>query len=67
MYSADRMTHLKIVIVALVAGTMVAGIGVAARIAGTDANGNPQVEAKAPVIKAGQPKAFSSSGNQTVR
>jgi hypothetical protein len=32
MYSADQMTHLKIVAIALVAGIGVAGFGIAARI-----------------------------------
>ena len=30
-YSADRTTHLKIVVVALVAGIAVAGLGISAR------------------------------------
>lgn len=32
MYSADQMTHLKIVVIALVAGIGVAGSGIATRI-----------------------------------
>ena len=32
MYSADQMTHMKIVVIALVAGIGVAGFGIAARI-----------------------------------
>ena len=31
IYSADRMTHLKIVVVALVVGILVAGFGISAR------------------------------------
>jgi hypothetical protein len=31
LYTADRATHLKIVVVALVAGTLIAGFGIAAR------------------------------------
>ena len=31
LYTADRATHLKIVAVALVAGTLIAGFGIAAR------------------------------------
>jgi len=31
IYSADRMTHLKIVVVALVAGILVAGFGISTR------------------------------------
>ena len=32
MFTADRMTHIKIVVVALVCATVVAGIGVASRV-----------------------------------
>ena len=32
LFTADRMTHLKIVVVSLVCATLVAGIGVAARV-----------------------------------
>ena len=32
MYSADQMTHLKIVVIALVVGIGVAGFGIAVRI-----------------------------------
>lgn len=49
MFTADRMTHLKIVVVSLVFATLVAGIGVAARV--TDANGRLEVT----VIKAVPP------------
>jgi hypothetical protein len=36
MRSADRTTHLKIVVVALLAATLVAGVGVAARASSLD-------------------------------
>ena len=36
MYSADQMTHLKIVVIALVAGIGVAGFGIATRIKAGD-------------------------------
>jgi len=63
LYSADRMTHLKIVVVALVAGIAVAGIGIAARVAAPDA----QIEARLPVIKAGTTMAVSTSETRTIR
>ena len=47
MFTADRMTHLKIVVVSLVCATVVAGIGVTARM--TD-SGNGRLEARAPDI-----------------
>ena len=61
IYSADRMTHLKIVVVALVAGFMVAGFGISARMNGDDGT---QI---ARVIKADRPMAMSSSSTSTVR
>jgi ABC-type proline/glycine betaine transport system permease subunit len=58
MFTADRMTHLKIVVVALVCATLVAAVGVTSRIA--DA-GNGRLEAT--VIKAGAPMTASSEAN----
>ncbi len=55
IYSADRMTHLKIAVVALVAGIVIAGLGVSARF---DSDSGVQT---ARVIKAGAPVAVSSS------
>ena len=42
MLGADRMTHLKVVAMALVCATLVAGIGVAARV--TDGAGDGRIE-----------------------
>jgi ABC-type proline/glycine betaine transport system permease subunit len=61
MFTADRMTHLKIVVVALVCATLVAGIGIAARV--TD--GTARMEAT--VIKAGTPVQASTTDGNTVR
>jgi len=61
IYSADRTTHLKIVVVALVAGIVVAGLGIFAR---STADGYTQT---ARVIKADKPVTFTSSGASTVR
>ena len=64
LYSADRATHLKIVAVALVAATLVAGIGITARISGQA--GDVRTEAR--IIKAGAPMAVSSNPEiRTVR
>jgi hypothetical protein len=62
IYSADRSTHLKIVIVALVAGIAVAGVAVSSR-SDPDA-GSPQT---AGVIKAGKPIAITSSNTSVTR
>jgi hypothetical protein len=62
IYSADRMTHLKIVVVALVAGIAVAGFGISARTFSDD--GSTQT---ARVIKAGKPVVVTSSNTSMVR
>jgi hypothetical protein len=61
IYSADRMTHLKIVVVALVAGILVAGFSISAR---TNSDGYTQT---ARVIKAGKPVTITSSNTSVVR
>jgi hypothetical protein len=61
IYSADRSTHLKIVVVALVAGIAVAGFGISARTSSED------YTQTARVIKAGQPVAITSSNTMVVR
>ena len=64
MFSADRMTHLKVVAMALVCATLVAGLGVAARV--TDARqGDGRLEAT--VIKAGKPVTASTSEARAIR
>ncbi len=61
IYSADRSTHLKIVVIALVAGIAVAGFSISAR---TTDEGFTQT---AHVIKAGKPVAITSSNTSVVR
>ena len=62
IYSADRTTHLKIVVVALVAGILVAGFGISTR--NTTSDDGVQT---ARVLKAGKPVAVTSSGTSVVR
>ena len=64
IYSADRTTHLKVVIVALVAGIVVAGFSISAR--NTSDEGLTQT-ASTHVMKAGKPVVITSSGNSVVR
>jgi hypothetical protein len=61
IYSADRSTHLKIVVVALVAGIAVAGFGISAR------TNSDEYTQTARVIKAGKPVAITSSNTMVVR
>lgn len=63
IYSADRATHLKVVVVALVAGIMVAGLGITARITGTGDN----YTQTARVIKADKPVMVSTSERTAIR
>jgi hypothetical protein len=60
IHSADRATHLKIVVMALVAGIVVAGLGISAR-------SNADYSQTAHVIKAGKPVAVTSSDAMVVR
>jgi hypothetical protein len=60
IHSADRATHLKIVVVALVAGITVAGLAISART-GAD------YSQTAHVIKAGKPMTVTSSDTSRVR
>ena len=62
IYSADRSTHLKIVVVALIAGIAVAGFSISART--TSDEGYTQT---AKVLKAGKPVAITSANTSTVR
>ena len=64
IYSADRMTHLKIVVVALVAAIVVAGFSISAR--NTTDEGLTQT-ASMRVMKAGKPVVITSSGNSVIR
>ena len=61
IYSADRSTHLKIVVVALVAGIAVAGFGISAR------TGSDEYTQTARVLKAGKAVAVTSSDTSMVR
>ncbi|HKH00933.1 MAG TPA: hypothetical protein VKB08_09465 [Bradyrhizobium sp.] len=61
IYSADRSTHLKIVVVALVAGIAVAAFGISARTT------SDEYAQTARVMKAGTAVAVTSSNTSMVR
>jgi hypothetical protein len=63
IHSADRATHLKIVVVALVAGISVAAFGIAAR---TNVDYS-QTAQTSHVIKAGKPVVMTSSDTSAIR
>jgi hypothetical protein len=52
LYSADRSTHLKIVVVGILCATVVAAVGTFARVSTLDLG-------TAPLVKAGQPTAVT--------
>ena len=60
IHSADRATHLKIVVLALVAGISVAAFGLAAR-------SDVDYSQTAHVLKAGKPVVVTSSDTSLVR
>ena len=62
IYSADRATHLKIVVVALVVGVVVTGLSILARL-----NADDRYVQTARVIKAGAPITVTSSNTSMVR
>ena len=61
IYSADRSTHLKIVVVALVAGIAVAGFGISVR------SNSDDYSQTARVMKAGKAVTITSSNASVVR
>jgi hypothetical protein len=60
IHSADRATHLKIVVVALVAGIAVTAMAISART-------NSDYGQTAHVVKAGKPMTVTSSDTSMVR
>ena len=52
MYSADRRTHLKIIVVGLAGAIVIAAVGIFANLGEVDLG-------TAPLIKAGQPTTIS--------
>jgi hypothetical protein len=52
MYSADRRTHLKIVVIGLLCATLVAVVGIFANVRNLDLG-------TAPLVKAGQPTTMT--------
>lgn len=65
LHTADRQTHVKIVAVSLVAAFVVVCVGMAARPTAPDMS--TQLEARAPVLKAGQPVIWSGNDTTAIR
>jgi len=72
--AADRLTHMKIVAVSLIAGIVVVGVGLAARADLPDMSTrlaspsmSAQLERRAPVLKADRPVIWTKSDQITIR
>jgi len=65
LHSADGPTHLKILGVSLVAALAVIGVGLAAARHSPDMS--TQLEARAPVLKAGQQVIWSGTTGSAIR
>jgi ABC-type proline/glycine betaine transport system permease subunit len=61
MLTADRGTHIKIVVVSLICATIVAGIGIAARV------NVPNGRMEATVITVGKPVTASTTDTTSIR
>jgi len=62
--TADRGTHLKIVVVSLVASIAVMAVAITAS---TDWSASSDLQARGPVVKAGQPVAVSRDNSVVIR
>ena len=62
LFTADRATHLKIVVVSLLCALIVAAIGIAARV---DSDSTSRMEAT--VVKAGKPVTATAGQDRTIR
>ena len=67
IYGADRLTHLKIVVVALIGATLVAGVGIAARDTATASGVATARQDLVPVIRASQAVVVGEREISTVR
>ena len=64
LLTADRTTHLKIVLVSLICATVIAGIGIASRISGSAA---VRDEGTMMVIRIGPPVTAAVEPGRTIR
>lgn len=66
--SADSHTHLKVVVVSLIAGILVIGVGIAASPSFNQSGATAtRMEATGPVIRAGKPMAVTAGETATIR
>jgi len=65
LMTADQATHLKVVVVSLIASIVIVAGVIAARPSLPDMS--TQLEARAPVLKAGKPVIWTNSEKITIR
>jgi hypothetical protein len=65
IFTADKSTHLKIVVISLIASIAVVIVGIAARTTAPDPIA--RIQTAGPAVKAGKPRAISRSDVSTVR
>jgi len=66
LWTADRATHLKVVVVAVVATTIVIAVGLHARTSDTGAV-TARIETNGPALKAGKPTQISMRDQEGIR
>jgi hypothetical protein len=66
IFTADRTTHLKIVVISLVASIAVIVVGIAARTT-TTADTTARIQTAGPAVKAGKPTAITRTETSTIR
>jgi hypothetical protein len=65
IFTADRTTHLKIVVVSLIASIAIIVVGIAART--TSTADTSRIQTAGPAMKAGQPTAVTRTETPTIR
>lgn len=65
IFTADRSTHLKVVVVSLIASIAVIGVGIAARTTTSDTTA--RIQTAGPAFKAGKPMAITHSDTMVIR
>ena len=66
LWSANRATHIKIVVISMVASIVVVGVGIGART-GNSETATAMVKANGPVLKATRPSTITANDISTVR
>jgi hypothetical protein len=68
IFTADRTTHLKIVVVSLVASIAVLIVGIAAHTSTpSETAAARQIQTAGPAVKAGKPLAITNSDTSAIR